>query len=345
MRTKRLTATPLNPVQAKKHKVTQEIASTPRIEVTSNPTPIEASVDTTCEYWTSGFIHSAKKSSRNDNTELWVKDNLHPDDRPKERNLSIVSLDSTGSCDMYSNTEDNSDDEHGTTAVPGTFSKATLKTIELILRKIEVNLGHATYMHCAGGHASRTQGGTNITRGSRSSQASSSKRKVRGSDESLPTDDPDEDDAKRRRVSVTTTTEDSEIGPRFACPFFKHDPHRYRQKRTCGGPGWPTVHRMKEHLYRSHAQPIFCPRCYTMFDSDADFAIHLRGNPCQVSAPQPIEGIDRRTFESLKKRSPALRLEEDKWRDAYQLLFPEVAVADIPSPCMFETPLQVSALC
>ncbi|KAF9731935.1 hypothetical protein PMIN06_000279 [Paraphaeosphaeria minitans] len=330
-RTKRLAATPLNPIQAKKHKIIQEVASTPRVEVTSNPTLVENLVNTSCDFWTADVKQSARDPSRN-NIELWVKDNLHPNDRPKERNHSIVSLDSTGSCDMYSNTDDNSDDEHGTTAVPGTLSKAALKTIELILRKIEVNLGHAAYMQCAGGHASRAQSGTNVLRGSRSSQASSGKRKARGSDESFPPDDPDEDDAKKRRVSVTTTTEDSETGPRFACPFFKHDPHRYRQKRTCGGPGWPTVHRMKEHLYRSHAQPIFCPRCYTMFESDADFAVHLRGNPCQVSAPQPIEGIDRRTFESLKKRSPALRLEEDKWRDAYQLLFPQVAIADIPSP-------------
>ena len=150
----------------------------------------------------------------------------------------------------------------------------------------------------------------------------------------MPPDDADEDDTnKRRRVSVTTTTEDSEAGPRFACPFFKHDPNRYRHRRTCGGPGWPTVHRMKEHLYRSHAQPIFCPRCYAMFDSDGDFSAHIRGNPCLTSDPQPIDGIDRKTFESLKKRSPALRLEEDKWRDVYQLLFPDVATADIPSPC------------
>ncbi|KAL1601478.1 hypothetical protein SLS60_006393 [Paraconiothyrium brasiliense] len=330
-RTKRLAVTTLNPIQAKKHKANQEFASIPKIEVTSNPKLVEPSVDVPRDHCTAGLKHLAEESSLNESIETWVKDNLRPDDRTKERNLSIVSLDSTGSCDMYSNTDDNSDDEHGNNTVTSPLPKATLKTIELIMRKIEVNLGYAAYMQCAGGHTSRTQGGANVVRGSRSSQASSGKRKAR-LDESLPPDDPDEDDTKRRRVSVATTTEDSETGPRFACPFFKHDPNRYRHKRTCGGPGWPTVHRMKEHLYRSHAQPIFCFRCYAMFDSDAELSGHLRGNPCQISTPQPIDGIDRRTFESLKKRSPALRLEEDKWRDAYQLLFPDVAVADIPSP-------------
>ncbi|KAM5364960.1 hypothetical protein ACJA88_012802 [Fusarium oxysporum] len=32
---------------------------------------------------------------------------------------------------------------------------------------------------------------------------------------------------------------------RFACPFYKHDPERYETSRTCCGPGWATVHRVK----------------------------------------------------------------------------------------------------
>jgi hypothetical protein len=31
----------------------------------------------------------------------------------------------------------------------------------------------------------------------------------------------------------------------FACPYFKHDPDRYRLKRTCCGPGWLDFHRLK----------------------------------------------------------------------------------------------------
>lgn len=89
----------------------------------------------------------------------------------------------------------------------------------------------------------------------------------------------------------------------------------------------------REHLYRSHAQPIFCPRCYTMFDADSDLSNHLRSDPCSISQAQPIEGIDRETLKVLRKRSPPLRLEEDKWRDTYQLLFPDVSNDDIPSPC------------
>jgi hypothetical protein len=46
-----------------------------------------------------------------------------------------------------------------------------------------------------------------------------------------------------------------------------------------------------------------------------------------------MEGITREQMKILRKRAAPCRLEEDKWRDVYQLLFPEVLKADIPSPC------------
>lgn len=39
---------------------------------------------------------------------------------------------------------------------------------------------------------------------------------------------------------------------RFACPYYKNNPGKFRQKRTCCGPGWPTVHRVKYDLSQGH---------------------------------------------------------------------------------------------
>lgn len=36
-----------------------------------------------------------------------------------------------------------------------------------------------------------------------------------------------------------------EGGKKFACPFCRHDPGRYRNVKTCCGPGWDDVHRVK----------------------------------------------------------------------------------------------------
>ena len=32
---------------------------------------------------------------------------------------------------------------------------------------------------------------------------------------------------------------------KFACPYYKHNPERYKNAKTCMGPGWTTVHRVK----------------------------------------------------------------------------------------------------
>ncbi len=286
------------------------------------------------------IVKATNLTSQNEDIERWIKDNLPSRNRPQERVSSITSLSSTSSCEMYSTTDDVSDEELEDSNVgqQSSYPLATLKIIKLILRKMEVNLRYAVYRQCTRGNDnSRTSSRSTITSqdsGRKGPQRPGQKRKLEGSPP--PDDDDGEDDgsSKRRRGSATAT-DSSDTGARFACPFYKHDPDRYRNRRTCPGPGWPTVHRMKEHLYRSHAQPIFCPICYSTFKSDKEQSNHIRLQQCQRSGPQQIEGIDRETVWILRKRTTALRLEEDKWRDVYHVLFPEVPTPDIPSPCTY----------
>jgi hypothetical protein len=281
-------------------------------------------------------IFKDRAASEDEDIERWINDNLPSSKRPRERVTSIVSISSTSSCDMHTNT-DVSEDEMEYSVRRTQRSPAPIhKTVELILRKVEINLRNAAYKQCTGGSTAQTQARATLASGQSSrktSVSSGSKRKSR-LEGSPPPEDDDEDSSGKRRRGSTTTTDESETGARFACPFYKHDPDRYRTRRTCPGPGWPTVHRMKEHLYRSHPQPIFCPICYATFKSDKDQSSHVRLQQCERSLPQQIEGIDRETVWTLRKRTTALRLEEDKWRDVYQILFPDVSDAEIPSPCM-----------
>jgi hypothetical protein len=47
---------------------------------------------------------------------------------------------------------------------------------------------------------------------------------------------------------------------RFACPFFKRDPRKYRHCRGCTGPGWHSVHRLKYFVSRlSISMPRIVP--------------------------------------------------------------------------------------
>jgi hypothetical protein len=313
------------------------ITSNPALAVRNQHHPRTKPFQTASNCVSQGALE-CKLASQDEEIERWIKENLPPRSQPKERVSSIVSLSSTSSCDMYSNT-DLSDEEHvvGHGDMNGYSQKSALKIIELIIRKVELNLRHAAWKQSTGGSTSYARAeATHSSFGQNSQKLPFSlgpKRKFRLGGSPPPEEDDEDGPNKRRRGSTTTITDDSETGARFACPFYKHDPDRYRSRRTCPGPGWPTVHRMKEHLYRSHSQPIFCPICYETFKSDKDQSGHVRLQQCQRSSPQQIEGIDRETVWTLRKRTTALRLEEDKWRDVYQVLFPDVSEADIPSPC------------
>lgn len=55
--------------------------------------------------------------------------------------------------------------------------------------------------------------------------------------------DEEEDDGRRSKAKMAKTEEFETR--RLACPFFKRNPHRYKEERSCVGPGWMTVHRVK----------------------------------------------------------------------------------------------------
>ncbi|KAF2495305.1 hypothetical protein BU16DRAFT_386157 [Lophium mytilinum] len=123
---------------------------------------------------------------------------------------------------------------------------------------------------------------------------------------------------------------------RLACPYFKHNPRRYQDITSCPGPGWSSVPRLKEHLYRRHASPIHCPRCYQHFEHTMELKDHQRASEgCDVRTKTAIEGFDKEQETRLrsKKRSAVSRSEEDKWREVYIILFPDEDESNIPTPC------------
>jgi hypothetical protein len=81
---------------------------------------------------------------------------------------------------------------------------------------------------------------------SRGSGQTRETKKKRKSDEIEEENNDDHDDEPNKRPIHPNKRKNS--GPsgkrKFACPFFKHDPQMY-QVRTCQGPGWESVHRIK----------------------------------------------------------------------------------------------------
>ncbi|KAI1857967.1 hypothetical protein JX265_010997 [Neoarthrinium moseri] len=129
---------------------------------------------------------------------------------------------------------------------------------------------------------------------------------------------------------------DAEKKPMFACPYFQHDPRRHCTHRSCVGPGWPSIHRLKEHLFRRHRLPShMCPRCREPMDNDEALEEHLRSDiPCTKRDVIRVQGIDDAQEKKLKerKKTSASLTEEQKWKDIYVILFPQANKNALPSP-------------
>lgn len=123
---------------------------------------------------------------------------------------------------------------------------------------------------------------------------------------------------------------------KLACPFFL-DPQGIRKPDfpSCFFPGFDSVSRLKEHLYRQHKIPQhYCYRCCSAFSEEDSLREHQRApQGCQIREHGNKKGLV--TFEQerelrSKKRSRQYQSEDEKWKDVYRIIFPEESI--IPSP-------------
>ncbi|KAF2828194.1 hypothetical protein CC86DRAFT_242906, partial [Ophiobolus disseminans] len=145
----------------------------------------------------------------------------------------------------------------------------------------------------------------------------------------------DGDSNKRRRPFSKADGKKSVVDLRFACPFHKRNPGRHQTFTSCRDPGFTTVARLKEHLYRRHLLPPQCHRCCTTFTNDVTLREHQRDpRGCDVREQVPLEGFDKEQERRLKskKKSQVHQTEEEKWKGVYRILFPDDGEADIPTP-------------
>ncbi|KAI1807073.1 hypothetical protein F4811DRAFT_65273 [Daldinia bambusicola] len=147
-------------------------------------------------------------------------------------------------------------------------------------------------------------------------------RRRRGQDEH--SDDEDDQEHPRKK---SKGNEVDEIKKLLACPFHQRNPNRPSVNRSCGGPGWDSISRLKEHLYRVHFVHR-CRRCKSRFDTASKLDSHYEDvTPCTVSSvpTDPMEGFNEKQRENLKCR----RVQD--WKKIYQILFPDDDETSIPS--------------
>ncbi|KAI0133433.1 hypothetical protein F4776DRAFT_664190 [Hypoxylon sp. NC0597] len=192
----------------------------------------------------------------------------------------------------------------------------------------------------ASGNSTSSSGGAESGSGDsgrgQSSRSTRSKRRLDGDDQDNSSAGGDEGDPGRGGSSKRAKKE-LESERKFACPFYKHDPRAHNKHRSCAGPGWPSLHRLKEHLYRAHRLPKHtCPRCNEPFEDSKDLGEHLRAEVlCEKLDVVPaLQGIDEATETKLKvrkKNCPGMT-DEQRWRDIYMILFPNANANTMPTP-------------
>ncbi|KAI8686662.1 hypothetical protein NCS56_00326700 [Fusarium sp. Ph1] len=150
-------------------------------------------------------------------------------------------------------------------------------------------------------------------------------------------DDDDFDDSGRGSGRPNTgkrrkdEEEESEKN-KFACPFYKNDPQAFRASRTCVGPGWSSVHRVKEHIFRRHMlSDTQCHHCMEDFETQVALDEHIE-TPCRRKPPLKSHGINKKQEGQLRSRKMYQKSldEEEKWRAIYKIIFPDEE--NIPSP-------------
>lgn len=61
---------------------------------------------------------------------------------------------------------------------------------------------------------------------------------------------------RARKISSAPKGEGLKGEKKFACPYYKRNPKKYRNWTSCPGPGWEEVHRVKYAV-----QPLWKPKC------------------------------------------------------------------------------------
>ncbi|KAF4441589.1 hypothetical protein F53441_11993 [Fusarium austroafricanum] len=155
----------------------------------------------------------------------------------------------------------------------------------------------------------------------------------RNHDESSNSDNHDEDQGgnkKKRPISSGLSPDDERL---FACPFYKRNPQKHPKARICSGPGWDSIYRVKEHIFRVHRLPIHCVRCRKSFENDAQLTAHQRlAEMCALSTADLPEGFTKEQEKELRRRKSKRQSDTDHWRAMFMILFPDDDERSIPTP-------------
>ncbi|KAK9780029.1 putative C2H2-type domain-containing protein [Seiridium cardinale] len=260
------------------------------------------------------------------------------DDKPRAQSIEPLSGDDSMSCQDSTSesdcTDSESSDSGSVSPIASTMSAYRKEAIESLMIEFKALLDQGLGVRR---RASNSSGSTNGSSPARSSQdhrtggrnGEGKKRKRDGEDPNSPEDGgKGEDDMTNQSATPNTVA-----AKKFACPYYRRCAWNHQNPRSCAGPGWQSVHRVKEHVYRQHSLPIHCPRCCTIFKTESELTTHQRlSQSCEVRIVVLPDGYNKEQEKALRKRKKTSASDEEIWKEMYMILFPDDSDDQLPTP-------------
>lgn len=142
-------------------------------------------------------------------------------------------------------------------------------------------------------------------------------------------EDEDEDDPSGPKRSKKVKADAGEdVGPFFACPFYKHDMASHHR---CLSLALRRVRDVKQHLVRRHLQPLFCVVCGATFASQDLQESHMLERLClRPDNFRRPSGITNSHRQKLATRVSKMLSGAEQWFSVWDIIFPGEARPQSP---------------
>ncbi|KAI1736966.1 hypothetical protein F4680DRAFT_235639 [Xylaria scruposa] len=115
----------------------------------------------------------------------------------------------------------------------------------------------------------------------------------------------------------------------FGCPFYFHDKEEHQ---SCLNYKLKRIGDVRQHIWRSHVQPSYCPRCGIVFQNDINYAqrdIHINDRQRICEAISDLPRYSGATSDQLASMTTAANhrynsTDRDRWYSIWDLMFPGV---------------------
>jgi hypothetical protein len=160
---------------------------------------------------------------------------------------SMIESESSDISDSQRVSSDSSGGFSSSSGITATVEMHKRRAVDAVMAEFRSILRHGPFIGVsirAGGGSSPDRCSATLSQSESSSRRSSNeisggcgKRTREELQESGATGSNDSNNPKKFKSAL--------FAERFACPFYRRNPRRHLKHRSCAGPGWPTVHRIK----------------------------------------------------------------------------------------------------